>query len=114
MFMTFILYLLTQWLSSGPSLFLLVQRHPVLKMSSAIDPLDTPHSDSDSERTLTASFPDYGDSTSARSPDANLLVRTRRTATLATFSFACDVCFIFLRLPRGGAGISDYTGKGAI
>ena len=53
-------------------------------MSSAIDPLDTPHSDSDSERTLTASFPDYGDSTSARSPDANLLVGTRRTATLAT------------------------------
>ena len=53
-------------------------------MSSVIDPLDTPHSDSDSERTLTASFPDYGDSTSACSPDANLLVGTRRTATLAT------------------------------
>jgi len=31
-------------------------------MSSATDPLDTPHSDSDSERTLTASLPDYGDS----------------------------------------------------
>ena len=29
-------------------------------MSSATDPLDTPHSDSDSERTLTASIPDYG------------------------------------------------------
>ena len=54
-------------------------------MSSEFDPLNTPHSDSDSERTLTASFPDYGDSTSARSPDANLLVGTRRTATLATY-----------------------------
>jgi len=53
-------------------------------MSSATDPLDTPHSDSDSERTLTASFPDYGDPTSARSPDATLLVGTHRTATLAT------------------------------
>ena len=53
-------------------------------MSSATDPLDTPHSDSDSERTLTASFPNYGDATSARSPDATLLVGTRRTATLAT------------------------------
>jgi len=58
--------------------------HPVLKMFSATDPLDTPHSDSDSERTLTASFPNYGDATSARSPDSTLLVGTRRTATLAT------------------------------
>jgi len=41
-------------------------------MSSATDLLDTPHSDSDSERTLTASRPDYGDTTSARSPDATL------------------------------------------
>ena len=53
-------------------------------MSSATDPLDTPHSDSDSERTLTASFPNYGGATSARLPDATLLVGTRRTATLAT------------------------------
>ena len=53
-------------------------------MSSAIDPLDAPHSDSDSERTLNASFPDYGDSDSARSPDATLLVGKSRTATLAT------------------------------
>jgi len=54
------------------------------KMSSATDFLDTPHSDSDSERTLTASFPDYGDPISARSPDATLLAGTRRTATPAT------------------------------
>ena len=53
-------------------------------MPSVTDPRDTPHSDSDSERTLTASFPDYGDPISARSPDATLLVGTRRTATLAT------------------------------
>ena len=53
-------------------------------MSSATDPLDTPHSYSDSERTLTASLPDYGDLTSARSPDDTLLVGTLRTATLAT------------------------------
>jgi len=53
-------------------------------MSSATDPLDTPHSDSDSERTPAASLPDYGDPTSARSPDDTLLVGTHRTATLAT------------------------------
>ena len=53
-------------------------------MPSATDPLDTPHSDFDSECTLSASFPNYGDATSARSPDATLLVGTRRTATLAT------------------------------
>ena len=47
-------------------------------MPSAIDP----HSDSDSERTLTASIPDYGDSTSVRSPDATLLVGTPRTAVV--------------------------------
>jgi len=53
-------------------------------MSSATDPLDTPHSDSDSERTLSASIPDYGDPTSARSPDATLLLDTRRTASLVS------------------------------
>jgi len=53
-------------------------------MSSATDPLDTPHSYSDSERTLTASLPDYGGPTSAHSPDATLFVGTFRTATLAT------------------------------
>jgi len=54
-------------------------------MSSATGPLDTPHSDSDSERTLTltASFPDYRDPTSARSPDTTFLVGTRLAATPA-------------------------------
>jgi len=55
-------------------------------MPSATDPLDTTHSDSDSERTLTASFPDHGGPASVRSPGATLLVGTRRTATLATDS----------------------------
>ena len=61
--------------------------------STATDPLDTPHSDSDSERTLTASFPNYGGATSARSPDATLLVGTRRTATLATDG---ELYYVFL------------------
>jgi len=33
-------------------------------MFSVIDPLGTPHSNSDSERNLAASIPDYGDPTS--------------------------------------------------
>jgi len=53
-------------------------------MSSVTDPLDTPHSDSDSDRTPTASFPDYEDPKSARSSDATLLVGTRLTANPAT------------------------------
>jgi len=72
-------------------------------MSSATDPLDTPHSDSDSERNLTASFPDYGDPISARSLDATLLVGTRRTATLATdgelFSDALQRTFTWVAPP---------------
>jgi len=53
-------------------------------MSSATDPLDTPHSDSDSEHTLTASFFAHGDPSSARSPDATLLADTRLSATPET------------------------------
>ena len=45
----------------------------MLKMSSATGPLGTPHSDADSEHTLTASFSDYADLSPARSPDATLL-----------------------------------------
>jgi len=82
--MSFILFYLHKWRPSAPSLLPQVYRHPVLKMPSATDPLDTPHSDSDSERTLTASLQDYGDTTSARSPDATLLEGTLRTATVAT------------------------------
>jgi len=75
-------------------------------MSSAIDPLDTPHSGSDSERTLTASFPDYGDSTSAHSPDATLLVGTRRTATLATDG---ELLSDALQRSLGAAGTSELA-----